>query len=107
MAKLNERTRVLQEMCVTEADIKQLYDLTSSLSPADAYDEAKWRIEHEYRVHVEWAAQRRDFMLAEIADLKPHTNGRRPVPIGPPIVRHAGANGRVSRGNSTYGERFG
>lgn len=69
------------------------------------YDEAVWRIEHEYKVHVEWAQRRRVFMLTEIADRKPGATKMRPIPIGPPIVRHAGTSGRVR--SSSYGERFG
>jgi hypothetical protein len=62
-------------------------------------------------MHKEWAEQRHDFILAEIAiafpghvDL-PKSHRKKPVPLpdGPPIVSHRGR----SRGDSVYGEKNG
>ena len=103
MANPNERSRLLARFGLTEKLLKALF---TSKAPA----EGVWLAEHELKMHKEWAAQRHDFILDEIAttypdDVVPGRNKRKstPLPDGPPIVSHRGRN----RADSIYGESIG
>lgn len=102
MANPNERSKTLQRFGLTEKNLAALF---TSKAPA----EAVWLAEHELKMHREWAEQRHDFILAEIAQHHPdsvdlpkrHRRKSPPLPDGPPIVSHRGRGGR---GDSIYGE---
>lgn len=94
MAQLNERNSELAEYFLSENELKRLHSL--------GYDEASWRIEHEYQVHCDWARKKRDFMLMEMRSLLPV--GELPPTVGPPIMRHGNRNGNRSH---VHGEQFG
>jgi hypothetical protein len=71
-----ERRMVLQSLAVTEDEIDHLRSLPT--------DEARWRIDHEYKVQVEWLGRRRDFVLAEA--IKPKVKKKKPTPTGDDVV---------------------
>ncbi len=51
------RQKLLEEMVTTEKDLERL----RALGP----DEAKFRIDHERKMHIRWAEERHAFMTAE------------------------------------------
>lgn len=69
-----ERRIVLKYFVLTDDDIDRL-------RKGDARD-ARFHIEHEYNMHVAWAARRREFMMTEV------------FPGEDPVLRHA-SNGKV------------
>jgi nicotinic acid phosphoribosyltransferase len=96
MAQLSERTKTLAKFATSEAELKQLRAL--------GHEEATWRINHEMKVHIEWAQERAIFMQAEMPPA-PSTNGHKPtMTIGPPIVTHRNRNGAGF--THTTGEKY-
>jgi hypothetical protein len=57
------RKELLRSFAVTETQLREYRKLP--------VDEAKWRIEHEHRVQVEWAERRRAFLVAECLQPRP------------------------------------
>jgi len=105
MANPGERAKLLQKFGLSEANLKALF---TNKAPA----EGVWLAEHERKMHIEWAEQRHDFILSEIAEKYPESvdlpkayRKRKAVPLpeGPPIVSHRGR----SRSDSVYGEKNG
>ena len=96
MAKLSERNQRLAELAITDSLLTTWKTMT--------HEEATWRNNHECKMHIKWAQERRDFIQAELDELLPKKPKRKPPPDTPPIVTH-----RVGRGTNsqTYGEKFG
>lgn len=82
-----ERRLLLKDLALAELDLGHLRKLPP--------EEARWRIEHEYKVQVAWAERRRNFMLADC--VKPSKAPRGTTGKGVVVVRHStvGANGIV------------
>lgn len=94
MAQLSERGKVLDHFALTETSLQQLLMLD--------YDDALWRIDHETKVHVEWAKARRSFIKAEMDRRQPKQK-RKPT-TGLPIVSH---RNRTNGTAHVHGERYG
>lgn len=98
MVAVNERAKILKELCLTEAEIKRLKAL--------GHKDGTWRNQHELRVQIEWIQRRHGFIQAELDLLLPPKPKRQRESDEGPIVSHR--SGRPGSGGlSQYGEQFG
>ena len=98
MAKLSERNQKLADLAITDSLLTTWKAMT--------HEEATWRNNHEWKMHIRWATERRDFIQVELDALLPAKPKKKLPPDTPPIVSHR--TGRGSKSNTqVYGERFG
>jgi hypothetical protein len=99
IVQLTDRNKILKDLAVTEAQLKQWILL--------GYEEATWRNSNEFEQHCLWAEQRRAFIQAELdAALVPKPERPYLAPDTPPIVSHRSGHGH-SHNTQTFGEKFG
>jgi hypothetical protein len=98
MVTTAERSKILKDLCITEAEIKRLKAL--------GHEDATWRNQHELKVQSDWLERRHAFIQHEIDSLLPPAPRRKREPGEVPIVSHR--TGRPNSGGmSQYGEQFG